>query len=155
MIYVRIASLTVCIQLVGRKFHRHSSFLVISMGKALALVLALIELHHFYNMKLIPSHLFSIRAMEVLDLLFNFRFNTRLEQFVHIFKRTHQQSTNANSDMPEIGHLLYETFDIEDKPGVCKAALRRLEEMFYKTDYLRGNFDLIAILLVCVFHTTF
>ena len=88
------------------------------------------------------------RAMEVLDLLFNFRFNTRLEQFVHIFKQTHQQATRVGGEMPEVGQLLYETFDIEEKPAVCKAALRSLEDMFHKTDYLRGNFDLVAILMV-------
>lgn len=86
--------------------------------------------------------------MEVLDLLFNFRFNTRLEQFVNIFKQVHQQATRAGGEMPEIGQLLYETFDIEEKPGVCRTAMRRLEEMFHNTDYLRGNFDLVAILLV-------
>jgi len=46
------------------------------------------------------------------------------------------------------GHLLYETFEIEEKPHVCKVATRKLEEMFHKTDYLRGNFDLVAILMV-------
>jgi len=43
------------------------------------------------------------RAMEVLDLLFNFRFNTRLEQFVYEFKNIHHQAMQATSDMPEIG----------------------------------------------------
>jgi len=41
--------------------------------------------------------------MEVLDLLFNFRFNTRLEQFVYEFKNIHHQAMQATSDMPEIG----------------------------------------------------
>lgn len=43
--------------------------------------------------------------MEVLDLLFNFRFNTRLEQFVYEFKKTHQQATTSSIDMPEIGEF--------------------------------------------------
>lgn len=47
-----------------------------------------------------------------------------------------------------LGHLLYETFDIEEKPGVCRSALRKLEEMFYKTDHLRTSVDLVAILMV-------
>jgi len=50
--------------------------------------------------------------------------------------------------MPELGHLLYENFEMEQKPDVCKHALRRLEEIFYKSDYFRGNCDLVAVLMV-------
>jgi len=43
-----------------------------------------------------PSWLnFLSRAMEVLDLFFNFRFNTRLEQFVYEFKKTQQQANRS------------------------------------------------------------
>ena len=43
------------------------------------------------------------RAMLVLDLLFNSRFNTRLEQFVLEFKCTRQEANNHTTKMPLLG----------------------------------------------------
>ena len=54
------------------------------------------------------DNIYISRAMEVLDLLFNFRFNTRLEQFVFEFKNTHEQANSPTAEMPEIGEFIAE-----------------------------------------------
>lgn len=60
--------------------------------------------------------------MEVLDLLFNFRFNTRLEQFVFEFKRTHHKATMPNGEMPEIGTVTSLTYDMHGSGTSTKIA---------------------------------
>ena len=62
------------------------------------------------------------RAMEVLDLFFNFRFNTRLERFIEEFKRVYHQSSQAMNPLdPSVGvtltALLRADYDIYDNTG--------------------------------------
>ncbi|CAH1800283.1 unnamed protein product [Owenia fusiformis] len=89
------------------------------------------------------------QAMEVLDLFFNFRFNTRLERFVSEFKSIHQMSTSPytkSSHGSELGSLLYETFQLEESSSVNSCAMRVLNEMFTESSYFKG-FALVDILL--------
>ena len=51
--------------------------------------------------------------MKVLDLFLNFRFNSRLEQFVASFKDIYTSShTSPHSDATGLGALLADDFDI-------------------------------------------
>ena len=57
--------------------------------------------------------------MEVLDLFFNFRFNTRLERFIEEFKRIYHQSSQAlnpldSSSGVTLTPLLRADYDIYD-----------------------------------------
>ncbi|XP_064638655.1 inositol 1,4,5-trisphosphate receptor type 3-like isoform X2 [Lineus longissimus] len=85
------------------------------------------------------------QAMEVLDLFFNFRFNTRLERFVSEFKMVHQQSMTAGAS-PDLGPFLSENYDIYDSESVNKVAKKKLKEMFQESSYFKG-YDIVSILL--------
>ncbi|OWF52185.1 Inositol 1,4,5-trisphosphate receptor type 3 [Mizuhopecten yessoensis] len=90
------------------------------------------------------------QALQVLNLFFNFVFNLRLEKFMHLFKNTHTQANSTSIPAPELGALLYETFDLSKNLGphllrVSKHAMKKLNEIFDETAFLKG-YDLVDVL---------
>ncbi|XP_062567417.1 inositol 1,4,5-trisphosphate receptor type 3-like isoform X1 [Saccostrea cucullata] len=85
------------------------------------------------------------QALEALNLFYNYIFNLRLEKFMNMFKVTHTQSNTPQMPPPELGPLLYETFDLSTHQGVSKSALRKLKEIFDQTNYLK-SYDLVDVL---------
>ncbi|XP_033761182.1 inositol 1,4,5-trisphosphate receptor type 3-like isoform X6 [Pecten maximus] len=95
------------------------------------------------------------QALGVLNLFFNFIFNLRLEKFMNLFKDTHTQANQTSVPAPELGALLYETFDLSKNLGtkvstkvrnpVSKHAMKKLNEIFDETAFLKG-YDLVNVL---------
>ncbi|XP_048744986.2 inositol 1,4,5-trisphosphate receptor type 2-like isoform X4 [Ostrea edulis] len=85
------------------------------------------------------------QALEALNLFFNYIFNLRLEKFMNMFKVTHTHANSPQMPPPELGPLLYETFDLSTHQGVSKSALKKLAEIFEFTNYLKA-YDLVAVL---------
>ncbi|XP_076454279.1 inositol 1,4,5-trisphosphate-gated calcium channel ITPR3-like isoform X3 [Babylonia areolata] len=87
-----------------------------------------------------------IQALEVLSLFFNFIFNLRMEKFMNMFKETHSHASLPLMPPPELGPLLSENFEMEDHPSICKAALRRLQDIFSDTAFFR-DYEITEILM--------
>nr|KAG5691426.1 hypothetical protein BaRGS_016342 [Batillaria attramentaria] len=83
-----------------------------------------------------------VQALEVLNLFFNFMFNTRMEKFMLMFKDTH---THTSVPPPELGPLLSENVDIEGNQSICETSLRRLQDIFHETELFK-NYDITVIL---------
>ena len=63
--------------------------------------------------------------MEVLDLFFNFRFNTRLERFIDEFKKTHLKSSSIMNPLDRVSShsltaLLHDDYDIYENSGYVR-----------------------------------
>ncbi|KAK6195687.1 hypothetical protein SNE40_001061 [Patella caerulea] len=87
-----------------------------------------------------------LQALDVLNLFFNFIFNLRMEKLMVLFKNTHDQASKPNMSPPELGLLLFETFDIENNYSVSKSASRVLNNIFDETEFFR-NYEVTQILL--------
>ncbi|EDV25315.1 uncharacterized protein TRIADDRAFT_55241 [Trichoplax adhaerens] len=68
------------------------------------------------------------QAMEAVDLLFNFRFNKRLELFINEFKHIYETSD-------DLYFITNENFSLEGNRSLCKKARERLNEIFEAAQY--------------------
>ncbi|XP_070537450.1 LOW QUALITY PROTEIN: inositol 1,4,5-trisphosphate-gated calcium channel ITPR3-like [Ptychodera flava] len=92
-------------------------------------------------------------AMEVVDLFFNFCFNTRIENFIASFKKLYSESHSIETRKSilfsgsELEVLLREDFEPHNEhKSQAKKAISILNEMFKDTSYFKGN-DLTDILM--------
>ncbi|XP_077987360.1 inositol 1,4,5-trisphosphate-gated calcium channel ITPR1-like [Glandiceps talaboti] len=86
-------------------------------------------------------------AMDVVDLFFNFRFNTRLEKFIADFKKLYNNTHSMFGGAHDLQSLLREDFDaFGDNKGHARRAVSNLHEMFKETAYFRSE-ELTEILM--------
>ncbi|ELU06744.1 hypothetical protein CAPTEDRAFT_198254 [Capitella teleta] len=78
------------------------------------------------------------QAMEVLDLFFNFSFNEQLEQFVKNFKTTYSKAHHVVGGNPELGALLYESYDIYKNSSTNNVAMKLLRELIQSNDFFQA-----------------
>ncbi|ESO83880.1 hypothetical protein LOTGIDRAFT_236387 [Lottia gigantea] len=86
-----------------------------------------------------------LQALEVMDLFFNFIFNLRMERLMLSFKTTNDQASKPNMT-PELGVLLFETFELETHSGGAKSACKVLQNIFEETEFFK-NYEITEILL--------
>ncbi|CAD5113406.1 DgyrCDS2578 [Dimorphilus gyrociliatus] len=84
-----------------------------------------------------------VQAIRVLDLVFNYRFESKLKRFIREFKLIYEESNKPDCS-PTLGQLL--TREFKPSPSLSSTAMKRLKEMSAKSGLFAGlNIDFIDI----------
>ena len=98
----------------------------------------------------IISSIWHFRAMEILDLVLNIRFNNRMSLFIFLFKQTHAAMKGVKGGKnKELIPLMSPEFDIQSDSATASKGRQALRNLIADTALLKdGGANMREILLV-------